>query len=292
MDLPDFKYHRPDTVENACGLLDELDYPGLLAGGTDLLVEMKLGKRSHKDIISLSGIDELKSIELNDNKILIGACATHNDILNSPLVKVNIPALCDTARNIATEQIRNTATVGGNLCTAASCCDMAPVLMALDAVIETGSVNGFRSIPVREFFTDHRRTELKRNELLRGIIIDIPPDSTSVSFKKHGLRNAASIAVASVACMIRTEKGIIKDAAVVLGAVAPTPKMSNKAAELLIGKKNEEVNEVLLDSIGDAAASEAAPIDDIRGTAVYRKELVKVLTIRALRELADKKGEK
>ncbi len=287
MHISDFKYHKPGTIKQACDLLNGIEEPGLLAGGTDLLVEMKLGTRSHSDIISLTGIKELSSIRIKEGKIYIGACATHNDILHSPELVKHCPSLCDTARNIATEQIRNTATVGGNLCTAASCCDMAPILMALDAEIEITSSAGSRILPLREFFTDHRKTDLKNSEILTGIILKIPSKDTSACYKKHGLRNAASIAVASVACMIRAEKQTCSEAAIVLGAVSPTPRMSMKAGDLLKGMNIEELDEDQLKKIGEAAASEAEPIDDIRGTAEYRIELVKVLTVRAIKDSID-----
>ncbi|MFC1563717.1 FAD binding domain-containing protein [candidate division KSB1 bacterium] len=292
MFIPEFNYYKPETIEEAYTLVNEINDPGLLAGGTDLLVEIKQGKRSHNDIISLTGIEELKKIIKEGDKIYIGAGVIHNEILNSPLLKEYCSALCDTARNIATEQIRNTATLGGNLCTAASCCDMAPILISLGAEIDVVSTNGERVIPLSDFFTGHRTTALKRNEILYRIKINIPSESTSACYKKFGIRDAASIAVASVACMIKIENDTCTEASIVLGAVAPAPKLSGKAAALIKGRKLNELTGEYLAQIGEAAAADSQPINDIRGTAGYRKELVKILTIRAIEETINNFGKK
>ena len=281
MYISDFEYHRPKTVPEACRLLESNPDGAILAGGTDLLVDLKQGKRRHPSIISLMEIPDLQTIEPSGDKIFIGACVTHNGLADSPVLRKHCPALAEAAETIGTEQIRNTATVGGNLCTAASCADTAPMLIALGAeALLTGSQNE-RTIPLSGFFTDHRTTALQKGEILTRIVLPIPLPGTGAAYKKFGLRGAANISVASVAAMIRLVDGVCEDACFVMGAVAPVPKIAQGAIGLVKGRPVTGISEA---SVGEAVAEEAEPIDDIRGTARFRREITAVLARRALVE--------
>lgn len=284
MYIPDFRYHQPGTVEEASRLLEASDSAVLLAGGTDLLVDLKQGKRRPADVVSLSGIPELRSIHLEGGLLSIGAAASHAQLAASPLLAERFPAICEAARTIATEQIRNTATVGGNLCTAASCSDSAPVLIALEAELELVSGATTRSLPLGEFFLFHKRTALRQAEVLARILVPLPEPGSGAAYRKFGLREAASVAVASVAARVRIEQGVCTDARVVLGAVAPTPRIAPRAAELLVGKAAPELGAggPILGRVGRAAMEECEPIDDLRGSAAYRRHLVRALTERAV----------
>jgi len=284
MYIPDFRYHQPTSVEEACQILDSSRHAVPLAGGTDLLVELKQGKRRCQEMVSLTRIPELKAIRREGDRLCIGAAATHGQLVASPLLREHCPAIAEAAAMIATEQIRNAATIGGNLCTAASCSDTAPILIALEAELEIASSREGRRLALRDFFVSHRETVLKEDELLTRILVPMPARGTGASYQRFGLREAASIAVASVAVQVRLTGKNCSRACFVMGAVAPTPKISRGAARLVEGRAAAEfsANSALLGRVGEAAAADADPIDDVRGSAEYRRALVAVLAQRAL----------
>ncbi len=289
MYLKDFNFHQPGSVKEATALLAERGNAAPVAGGTDLLVEMKKGLRTHEDIISLSKIDELKIIREDKKNIYIGSCVTHSEVIASALIRKQIPALAEATSKIGSEQVRNTGTIGGNLCTAASCSDSAPVLMALNASIEVVDKESGRMIPLKEFFIFNKKTVLKKGELMTRIIIPKPVTGTKVCYEKFGLREAGSIAVVSVAAMVRFVNDICLDACIVIGAVAPVPKISDRAGRILKGSK---VTDLVKDSskmaeVADAAVKDSIPIDDIRGGAQFRRDVLHVLTQRAILRALD-----
>ncbi len=284
MYLKDFTYHRPQTISEACSILERSGDGAPIAGGTDVLVEFKKGLRQTEDIVSLIDIKELKIISENGTGISIGACATHNEVFRSPLINQKFPALSIAASKIGTEQIRNTGTIGGNLCTGASCCDMAPVLITLNASVEIVGSTISRVVSLKDFFIFHKETAMNKGEIMTKIIIPFSQPGTAVSFEKFGLREAASISVASVSVRLNSDGKICTDSCVVIGAVAPAPKICSHAMDILKGKEIKELieNSTLLVSVGEAAAMDALPLDDIRGSAEYRRHLVNILTQRAL----------
>jgi len=293
MYISDFNYHRPSSLEEACRILVECPDAVPIAGGTDLLVEMKQGLRHHANIVSLADIEELRSIRRDQDELVIGAGATHNEVARSPIVRDASPALAEAAASIGSDQIRNTATLGGNLCTGASCCDMAPILMAQNAKVELQSIMGSRTVTVDEFFISHRETRIKKGEVLKKVTIPSPPGRFGACFVKYGLREAASISVASVAVCVGIDECRCAYARVVIGAVAPTPKISTGANELLTGRTIGEITKdsPLLRQVGAAAAADALPIDDIRGSAEYRRHLIGVLTPRAILRALERASE-
>lgn len=284
MYLKDFTYYKPHSLKEACGILEQSKNGAPIAGGTDILVELKKGLRHNEEIVSLMEIKELKSIEENDNELIIGAGATHNEVLKSLLVRKRFSAVSEAASKIGTHQIRNTGTIGGNLCTGASCCDMAPILIALNASVEIVSSSLVRVVSLKDFFIFHKETSLKKGELMTRIIVPIPPYSFASSFEKFGLREASSISVASVSVSLTSDGNFCTGSSIVIGAVAPTPRICNDASDLLIGKKLKDLTEnfSLLKSVGEAVAKDARPIDDIRGSAEFRRNILVVLTQRAV----------
>ncbi len=277
MYLPDFIYHKPTTLQEACKLLESKENAAAIAGGTDILVEIKKGLRQNDNIVSLSGIKELKILEESENHLLIGAAVTHNEIKNSKFIKEKFPALTEAASQIGTDQIRNTATVGGNLCTGASCCDMAPILIASNASTEILSTNGKRIVSLKDFFVFHKETSIGKGELMTKIIVPLPEPGTGICFKKFGLRDASSISVASVSVMIKTDGKVCTDSCIVVGAVAPIPTISKKASNLLNGCKLREFEKdgSIINEVGDETVKDTLPIDDIRGSAMYRRTYCK-----------------
>ncbi|MBI5323829.1 MAG: xanthine dehydrogenase family protein subunit M [Ignavibacteriae bacterium] len=284
MYISDFKYHRPKSVAEASKILEQCDNGLPLAGGTDLLVEAKKGLRIFTDLVSLAGLDELRIINEDTINIYIGAGITHNGLVYSDLLKNKLFALSEAASKIGSEQIRNTGTIGGNLCTAASCADTAPILMAYNAQVELTSHIGKRTIPLSHFIISHHKTDIKKNEIMTRIIVRKQNKSTAASFVKFGLRESASISVASSAVLLHFDSGVCNNASIVIGACAPTPVISENANNIIMGKTIDELskNSELINKIITSASKDTFPIDDIRGTADYRRHLVRILTKRAL----------
>ena len=290
MFIADFRYHRPETLDEAVRLINDSAKGVLLAGGTDLLVDLKQGKRSYQDVISLTRVTELGSIRVDGDTLVIGATVTHNQLVHSPLIRDHCYAISEAAESIATEQIRNTATVGGNLCTAASCADTAPILMALGSAVKIVSKSGKRTVALGDFFVGHRSTALARGEVLSAIHVPVPTAGVGAAYEKFGLRQAANISVASVAVMVRVQGDRVVEARLVMGAVAPTPKVSARAYAAIKGQPVADLlpGGRLTKQVGEAAAADAEPIDDLRGTADFRREITKVLAQRALARALDR----
>ena len=289
MYISDFNYFRPKSLGEAVALLVKSNNGALIAGGTDLLVEIKQGLRYHEDIISLNDIEELKVISEDAEAVCIGAGITHNELLNSSLIKKKLPAIAQAASKIGCDQIRNTGTVGGNLCTAASCCDLGPVLMSLSANVEIAGSADTRKVPLNDFFVSHRKTILKKEEIMTKVIVPHPGPGTGLHFEKFGLREAAAVSVASVAVMIKLKKGKCIEACIVIGAVAPTPKISHKSINLIKGKDISQLSEnaQIIEQAGNAAADDAIPIDDIWAGVNYRRDLLRIITRRAILKAID-----
>jgi len=252
MALSEIRFHSPQNLAEAFKLLGELKEARIVAGGTDLIVDIKQGLIGARDIISLHKIEELKGIEKKDKKIRIGAMVTAQDIISNSMINQYIPALADAARAMASYQIRSMATIGGNISSAVPSADLPPSLMAADG---------------------------KTEELLAFIFVPFPPPNTGISYQKFALREANSLAVTSVASRLTLKDGKIDRAAIVLGAVAPTPVEALKTSEFLSGK---EPSQSLFEDASLMAKEEGKPISDIRGSIWYRKELIQILTVRAL----------
>jgi carbon-monoxide dehydrogenase medium subunit len=292
MYIPDFKYHRPKTIKEASSILLQSSNAAPIAGGTDLLVEIKTGLRQFHDIVSLSEIDELKQISENSVYVFIGSAITHTDIMKSDLVREKHPALAEAASKIGSHQIRNSGTIGGNLCTGASCADTAPILMAYDASVELVSEAGIRIVNIKDFLIHHHQTDVKKGEILTKVIVPKRKRITGACFEKFGLREAASISVASSAVVLSFENNKCTNAGIVIGACGPTPVFSNKASNIILGKSAKDIynNNDIIESVANAASEDSLPIDDIRGSADYRRELIKVLTKRAIQNAVKRTG--
>ncbi|MBI5220134.1 MAG: xanthine dehydrogenase family protein subunit M [Bacteroidia bacterium] len=284
MYISDFNYLRPRHLQEAIDILDKSPDGILLAGGTDLLVEIKKGLRKPKEIISLTQVKELKEITSDNNNLYIGAGATHNEIINSQIVNKFYPVIALACSKIGSEQVRNSATIGGNLCTGASCCDSAPVLIAVGASVEVHNATDVKTIPLKDFFVFNKLTVLKKNEIVTRVIVPLPKSGTGTHYEKLGLREAASISVVSVAVKIESDGVKCINASVIIGAVAPTPRISEKATNAITGKNIKDIlnNTEILEQAGQGASDDSIPISDIRGGAQYRRDILKVLTKRAI----------
>ena len=286
MGLPKFKYLAPKTLKEACEMLEKYgEKAKVKAGGTDLLIKMSNRVITPEYIIGLKNIKELDYIEFDEKKGLrIGACTVLFDVLRNPIIKEKYPAVAYAASVTATNQVRNMATLIGNLCNAAPSADNAPTLLALGAKIVLYSLNGERVIPLEEFFKGPGLTALKPNEIVKEVIVPVPKENSGMAFLKASQRGKVDIAAVNVGVYLTLNNGKIDDVNIFLGAVAPIPVRAKHAEEELKGK--EPTDEVLY-SAGKKATLDASPITDMRATREYRLVLVEVLTRRAVKKAID-----
>jgi carbon-monoxide dehydrogenase medium subunit len=287
LNMKPFDYFSPTTLDDATRILDDYGADArCLAGGTDLLIRMKRKQWTPPAVVNLKRIAGLRDIALN-GELRLGPLVTLNDLIGSPLVREKFTVLAHTASRMAGVQVRNLATVGGNLSNASPAADLAPPLIALNARAVIVGKGGERVVPLDEFFVGVGKSVLAPDEILREILV--PRDELlRASYVKLEHREAMDIAIASVAVSLKIPHPKIQtprcaDARIVLGAVAPTPLRAKRAESILRGI------EVTAEHIAEAArvaAEEAKPIDDVRGSAWYRREMVEVLTRRQLMEIA------
>jgi carbon-monoxide dehydrogenase medium subunit len=282
MYLPDFDYYLPATLEEACLVLNRLGGEArVLAGGTDLIPQMKNEAVAPKAIVSLKAIKGLKEIRYVPGKgMVIGAAATQNDVATSPVLRAGYPSVTEAAASMANNQVRNRGTIGGNIVSAVPSADLPPILIALDASVTLAGPHGSRTMSLENFFTGPRSSLISSDEILVDIVI---PDqaTTGSAYFKFGLRNSGALAVVGVAASVVADGLHVEGARIVLGAVAPTPIRARQAERLLAGNSATETR---LEEAGRAAARECRPISDIRGSEEYRRDMVRIFTKRALRK--------
>lgn len=280
MYLPEFKYYSPDTLSEACQLLRKHGTEAkILAGGTDLLHKMKHQEIEPAAVVALRKLQELKQIEYRENiGLVIGAAATQNDITNSPVIGERYRSICEAAHHMANNQIRNRGTVGGNIVNAVPSADLPPILIALGASVKLVSMDGERIVLLEDIFQGVHRTVIRQDEILTHVIV---PDQkfTGSTFIRFGLRRSGALAVAGAAVAVEMDGDICRDARIVLAAAAPIPMRASNAEKILIGQK---ISDELLEEAGVAASKESKPRSSIRGSEEYRRDLIRVLTRRAL----------
>jgi CO/xanthine dehydrogenase FAD-binding subunit len=287
MRMPDFELAEPANVRDACALLaEDPEGSAVLAGGTDVIVYLKEGTRQHRRLVSLRRIERLHRIQIADTgELLIGAMATVNQVARDPLIARRFPGIVDAARSLAADQVRNLATVCGNLCMAVPSADMAPILLAYNAQLHVVSPSDERMVPLREFFKGPRQTALRPADIVTAISVAEPPSGTGSASLRQGGRASLSLPIVGVAAVVQMKGKVVRDAAIALGAVAPTPILATAANEQLKGAK---LSPKVLVKASELASKEAVPIDDLRASKEYRHELVKVLTVRALEQAIER----
>lgn len=278
--IPTLEYHRPASLSEVCALLRELG-PGAvpLAGGTDVVVDLRRGLAEVHHLVSLRDLDELREIRIEGGDLRIGALVTPALLDESEGVRASRPELLDVVEVFGNPQVRRRATVGGNLCTAASCGDLAPLLCVLDARVVVEGTAGRRELTLEELFSDHRTTVLELGEILVEVVVPVRGDGEGAAYATFGRRAANFITVAGVAAFIRLEEDLCAEARLALGAVAPTPVRVPAAEELLVGSR---LDEGALAGTALAASGAAQPISDVRASTDHRRELVEALAVRAL----------
>lgn len=276
-----FDYIAPTSLSEALEALRATANVAVLGGGTDLLVQIKEGGRWPSQVVSLRRIPDLRGIAWDvASGLRIGAATLLADVAASDVVRARYPALAEGAGLIGSVQTRNMGTLGGNICNAAPSADTAPALLIYDAVVHIAGATGARRLPLAEFFTGPGATALQPGELVTAFTLPPPPERTGSVYQRHTPRRAMDIAVVGVGCRVcLDDSGVIADAAVALGAVAPTPIRSVAAEALLRG---ERPSEALFQRAAEAARDESRPISDARGSEGFRRELVRVMTARCL----------
>ena len=275
-----FDYLAPGSLAEALEMMSHRPEAVPLAGGTDLLVQVKEGSRSVETLLSLRRVPEVHGWTHN-GALAFGSAVTVARIAADRRIREDYTALSMGAGLIGSVQIRNVATVGGNLCNAAPSADTAPPLLVLGAQAVIAGAQGERTVPLEAFFLGPGQTALRTGELLKEIVVPRPPQRTGSFYVRHTPRARMDLAVAGVAAAVTLESdGTIAAARLALGAVAPVPMRATAAEALLSGRAPTDD---LLREAGAAAAQEARPIDDLRASAEYRRHLVDVLARRALR---------
>ncbi len=280
--FPEFEYHAPTTIYEATELLAQYgDDARIMAGGTDLLVQMKMERREPSHIISLQRIHALHAISQNGD-IAIGAAtsirALFQHLSNLPPSTFRLTALAEACNWFSTVQIMYMATLGGNLCNASPAADTAPCLLVYDASVTLKSKTNERVVPLTDFFLAPGKTVLRAEELLTHIQIPRPAPNTGSGFIKIS-RVAADISQVCAAVKIVREGNVVRDARIALGSVAPTPFRAVNAKTALVG---ETFTPELAERIGKIAAQEIQPIDDVRATREYRQRVAAVIVRDAL----------
>jgi carbon-monoxide dehydrogenase medium subunit len=295
--LKTFEYFAPESLPEALSLLQERGEEGRpLAGGTDLVVQVKEGGKIPVPsyLVSLRRVPELRGIDFSQRDGLrIGATVTMTEAVESAPVCERYRALADGAEIVGSIQTMNMATIGGNVCNAAPSADTAPPLLAYEAVAVIAGPKGEREVAIEEFWLGPNQTALQPGELLRELLLPAPPANTGGVYVRQTPRKQMDIAVVGVAVLLTlgpsTGSGQAGDrierARIALGAVAPTPIRARKTEAALEGKA---ASEALFAQAAATAASEATPIDDVRGSAEFRRHLVRVTTERCLQEAAQR----
>ncbi|MGD9031877.1 MAG: FAD binding domain-containing protein [Desulfobacteraceae bacterium] len=287
--LPRFEYLSPETTEEAFALLAQYGpKTKVIAGGTDLIPQMRWGEIRPEVVLGLGRIPDLQEIQF-DHKggLKLGALCKIGTIESSPIIRENYPILAQAASVLACTEIRNRATVGGNCCTAAPSADMPPSLLVLRARAVIASENGERVVPLEDFFLGPKKTVLDTHELL--VRLEMPPirPNSAGEYIKLGRRNAMEIAMIGVAALItlRPRDNTCEEAKLALATAAPTPIRCKEAEQVLTGKK---LDKETIESAAEAASREASPRTSWRSTEAYRRDMIRVLTRRAIQGAMDK----
>jgi len=272
-----FKYYKPKSLDEVWELKKKIPDSLFIAGGTDVLVGIRNNEIHPQALISLRSIPGLNSIK-SGKVTRIGALATISDIIQHPKLRKNYSVLVEAAKSLGSAQIRNVATIGGNLCNCSPCADMALPLLVLEAKVRLQTVKGQREIPLHEFFKGPGESCLAPHEIATDILLDTPPKNAKTSFLKKG-RVKLDLAVASVAVRLEMEGDKCHKARIAAGSVAPVPLRLSKVETMLEGAT---VTKQHLAEAQRLAEDNVVPITDIRSTEEYRRQITGVLVKRAL----------
>ncbi|MCF8077096.1 MAG: xanthine dehydrogenase family protein subunit M [Desulfotignum sp.] len=281
--MPELVYHAPKTLPELMDLI-KIHGPAarIVAGCTDVIPSIRTGRWRFDPglhLVDITKINALNQIETHEDMLKIGAGVTLTRILTSPDVKGFCPVLARAVEQMASLQVRNTATMGGNLCMASPAADTAPPLLVSDATVILQDARGETTVPVADFFTGPGRSVMTPGQMMTHICIPKIKDQDSAAFLKIGTRTAVIISVVSAAVRIGMAGGVCESARIALGSVAPTPVRVTAAEQFLSGKP---LDDQVVDACAGMAASAVSPITDLRASAGYRKDVAKTLVKRCL----------
>jgi len=285
--LHEIHYEAPTTLEQAVAILKQRgEQARPLSGGTDLIIQLRSGARRNPYLIDIKYIKELRTISFDPKDGLrLGAAVTCAEIDENPLMHRHYPGLTEAARLIGSVQIQNRASVGGNLCNGSPAADTTPALIALGARARIVGPGGEREVPAEKFAIAPGRTVLQPGELLVELLIAPPPPHSSDAYLRLIPRNEMDIAVVGAGVALTLDGDRIKAARIGLGAVGPTAILAETASQALVGKK---LDDAAFDAAARLASEAASPIDDMRGTAEYRRHVAGVLARRAISIAAER----
>jgi CO/xanthine dehydrogenase FAD-binding subunit len=268
----------PRTLNDLWQILRDEPRSTLYAGGTDLLVKMRSGLIQPHHLVCLERIDELKAVEDREEEIFIGSCTTFTKLLQSPLIRKHFPVLINGLKILGSPPLRNMATIGGNIVTASPAGDTLPPLHVLRAELELKRRDSSRRVPIRDFFKGPGETILTPGEVLTAIWLKKCSDFDLHHYEKVGQRKALAIAVVSLAALLRvSDGGIVKEARLAWGSVAPTVVTSAEVEAILIGNR---LSRQVLEKAAQLARTIVKPIDDLRASADYRRQVAGNLLLR------------
>ena len=277
------EYIAPKNVGEALEVLERHPNAKIIAGGTDLLVQMR-HRMIEPELIVDVGRLPFDSILVDHETVTIGSGVSHAQIGNSDSLQEHFPILVQASQLVGGPSIRNRSTLGGNLMNASPAADTIPPLLAYDAEVVIAGKNGSRTLPLSQFYTGYRQTKLAAGEILEAVQLPIPSASTTAHFIKHGNRRSLYIAVLNVAVRISlSASGVVENARIALGCVGPTVFLAKTAEAQLQGKL---IGEQTILAAAQCAEEESTPISDLRASGDYRSNIVAVLVRRALTEAA------
>ncbi|MDJ0273821.1 MAG: FAD binding domain-containing protein [Aigarchaeota archaeon] len=269
--LADVEVYSVRTLREALELLSSVKGLRVIAGGTDLIVQLKTGVVPKTNLLDVSRVDELRYVRFEDGILRIGALTTFMEIYRSELVRRHAPLLAEAAFTVGSFQIMNKGTIGGNIVNASPAADSLPPLYALNAELKIVGPRGERFVRIQDFYKGYKKLDLMADELVAEVRIRPPGEGYVGHFFKHGLRRGDAIAVVNGAVLLRlSPEGIVRDARVALGAVAPTVVRSPSSERVLVGSR---LSPEVMWRAAEAVVNDISPIDDVRGSAAYRREL-------------------
>jgi len=264
------KFYKPETLNELLNHIQDMEQKYyLLAGGTDINVQIKNGMINDEPIIFIDHLDELREISETDNDVKLGTLVTFSDILNSDLISQNFPFLQKSLKNFASPLLQNMATIGGNIANSSPTADILPLLLVLEAKLELVSNNSSRIVEIKDYFTGYKKTILRSDEIIKNIIL---PKSKYSSFthklyRKIGARKALTIAKSAIASLMRTNDDLIEDLVIAAGSLNEYARRLPKLENYLMGKYITELN---YSQIKEVLHEEITPISDIRSDKEYR----------------------
>jgi CO/xanthine dehydrogenase FAD-binding subunit len=289
MSIGKFEYIAPETLTDAVALLEKHEGARVMAGGTDLMVKIRGGAISPNVLVSLKKIPGLGGIRMDTEGLTIGALTLLSDVAAHPEIKKHLPAIAAAAGNTANVQVRNMGTLVGNLCNASPAADNAPVLLVLEAVLHISGPDGNRELPLKDFFKGPGVTALGPSDIVTAIRVPLPPSHTGIVYQGFSARGKLDCSSVTLGVFLTLDGNNIKTARIAIGSCAPVPLRAVSAEALLTAKTFDPV---LCEQAARKASEETRPINDLRASAAYRLQVVRVLARRLLEEAYEAAGGK